>query len=101
MAGQRVLLARANRGREVLNQFSQPYVGLGRHPQNELQFDPDEDLDVSARHAGVTREKIQENTGWPVRYAGQVQDTPEPTAEELAVLRDIQARTRKAHGGAA
>ena len=36
--------------------FSQPYVGLGRHPQNELQFDPDEDLDVSARHAGVTRE---------------------------------------------
>ena len=67
-------------------------------------FEPDpetSEMSVVSIHAGVTRDKIQDNTGWPVRYAGKVQDTPEPTVEELAVLRDIQARTRKAHGGAA
>jgi S1-C subfamily serine protease len=33
--------------------FSQPYICIGRHPQCELQFDPDKDLDVSSRHAAV------------------------------------------------
>jgi glutaconate CoA-transferase subunit B len=56
-------------------------------------------MSVTSIHSGVTRERIQENTGWPVRYAVSVGETPEPTAEELAVLREIQERTRKAHGG--
>jgi glutaconate CoA-transferase subunit B len=67
-------------------------------------FEPDpetREMSVVSMHAGVTREKIQENTGWPVRYAADVSVTPEPAAEELDVLRDIQARTKKAHGGAA
>jgi S1-C subfamily serine protease len=34
--------------------FSQAHIGIGRHPQCELQFDPDKDLDVSSRHAQVT-----------------------------------------------
>src|SRR5262245_66634790 len=33
--------------------FSQAYICIGRHPQCELQFDPDKDLDVSSRHAAV------------------------------------------------
>jgi S1-C subfamily serine protease/pSer/pThr/pTyr-binding forkhead associated (FHA) protein len=36
--------------------FSQPEVTLGRHPACELQLDPDQDLDVSARHAVITRQ---------------------------------------------
>lgn len=36
--------------------FSQAYIGIGRHPQSELQFDQDQDLDVSGRHAGVALE---------------------------------------------
>lgn len=36
--------------------FGQPYIGIGRHPQSELQFDADQDLDVSGRHAGVAME---------------------------------------------
>lgn len=36
--------------------FSQHYITIGRHPQCELQFDPDKDLDVSSRHAAVSLE---------------------------------------------
>jgi pSer/pThr/pTyr-binding forkhead associated (FHA) protein len=34
--------------------LSQPFVLVGRHPQCELRFDADQDLDVSARHASIT-----------------------------------------------
>jgi len=34
--------------------FGQAHIGIGRHPQSELKFDPDQDLDVSSRHATVT-----------------------------------------------
>ncbi|MEO8293964.1 MAG: trypsin-like peptidase domain-containing protein [Gemmatimonadota bacterium] len=33
--------------------FSQPFIQIGRHPQCDLRFDPDRDLDVSSRHATV------------------------------------------------
>jgi glutaconate CoA-transferase, subunit B len=56
---------------------------------------------VTSIHPGVTREQIAENTGWPVRYAAQVTETPAPTAKELETLRDLHARTRRAHGEAA
>ena len=47
----------------------------------------------------MTREQIQENTGWTVRFADKVGETPPPTAKELEVLRDLHARTARAHGG--
>ncbi len=34
--------------------FAQAHIGIGRHPQSELKFDADQDLDVSSRHATVT-----------------------------------------------
>ncbi len=34
--------------------LSQPFILVGRHPQCELHFDADQDLDVSARHASIT-----------------------------------------------
>jgi S1-C subfamily serine protease len=40
----------------VTGVFSQSEVGLGRHPACELQLDPEQDLDVSARHALITRQ---------------------------------------------
>ena len=52
-------------------------------------------------HPGVTREEIQANTGWPVRYASDVTETPAPTDQELTVLREVHARTARAHGDAA
>jgi glutaconate CoA-transferase subunit B len=51
------------------------------------------ELTVSALHPGVTRAEIVARTGWPVRFADPLEETPPPTAEELAVLRELQARS--------
>ena len=67
-------------------------------------FAPDpetKEMTVVSIHAGVTREQIQENTGWKVKFAANVAETPPPTARELDVLRELQARTARAHGEAA
>jgi glutaconate CoA-transferase, subunit B len=67
-------------------------------------FEPDaasKEMTVVSIHPGVTREKIQENTGWPVRFAAKVAETPPPTPHELETLRALQARTAAAHGKAA
>ena len=67
-------------------------------------FEPDpetKEMTVVSIHAGVTREQIQENTGWQVRFAAKVAETPPPTARELEVLRDLHARTDRAHAEAA
>jgi len=66
-------------------------------------FEPDpetKEMTVVSIHPGVTREQIQDNTGWQVRYAGKVAETPPPTAQELEVLRELHARTARAHGEA-
>ena len=47
---------------------------------------------------GVDGGQVRENTGWPIRFAADVRETPPPTAEELAALRDLNARTARAHG---
>ena len=57
------------------------------------------EMSVVSIHPGITRAQIGDSLGWPVRYAEQVVETPMPTANELEVLRDIQARTRLAHQG--
>ncbi|HEY5216854.1 MAG TPA: CoA-transferase subunit beta, partial [Pseudolabrys sp.] len=67
-------------------------------------FEPDpvtKEMTVVSIHPGVTRAQIQENTGWKVAFAAQVAETPPPTARELEVLRDLHARTNRAHSEAA
>jgi glutaconate CoA-transferase subunit B len=59
------------------------------------------ELTVVSLHPGVTREQIVESTGWPIKFADYVTETPPPTAEELSVLRALHARTKAAHGAAA
>ncbi|WP_210485830.1 CoA-transferase subunit beta [Microvirga antarctica] len=54
---------------------------------------------VVSLHPGVTREKVQETCGWTVRFAATVEETPPPTELELTTLRDLHARTARAHGG--
>ena len=58
-------------------------------------------MSVTSIHPGVTRDQIKANTGWPVRFATAVGETPAPSADELAVLRELHARTARAHGEAA
>ena len=66
-------------------------------------FEPDpatKEMTVTTIHPGVTREEIKAQTGWPVRFAPTLTETPKPTTNELAVLRDLHARTARAHGTA-
>ncbi len=53
---------------------------------------------VTSLHPGVTRQQVQDNTGWDVVFAENLAETPAPTALELRTLRDINARTAAAHG---
>jgi len=63
-----------------------------------LEPDPEtKELTVVSIHPGVTRDEITEACGWPIRFGSAVVETPAPTAEELATLRDLQDRTRRAH----
>ncbi|HEY0920787.1 CoA-transferase subunit beta [Devosia sp.] len=55
---------------------------------------------VVSLHPGVTRDMVQDSCGWRVSYAERLEQTPAPTALELETLRDLQARTAAAHGGA-
>jgi glutaconate CoA-transferase, subunit B len=67
-------------------------------------FEPDpatKEMTVTSIHPGVTQEEIKAQTGWPVRFAATLVETPKPTTNELAVLRDLHARTARAHGTAA
>jgi len=53
-----------------------------------FRFHPDTGEMVLAHvHPGVTVEEVQAHTGWPLRLAPDLCPTPEPTPEELAVLR--------------
>lgn len=61
--------------------------------------DPEtKEFTVVSLHPGVTREQVTETVGWPARFADGLAETPPPTEEELAVLRDLKARTAAAHG---
>jgi glutaconate CoA-transferase subunit B len=59
------------------------------------------ELTVVSIHPGVSRDQIAENTGWAIRFADHVAETPAPSEHELDVLRALQERTRRAHGEAA
>jgi len=58
------------------------------------------ELVVSSLHPGATRERVRESTGWDVKFADSVEETPPPNADELEALRDLNARTARAHGTA-
>lgn len=58
------------------------------------------ELVVTSLHPGVSREQVQAATGWPLRFADAVTQTPAPSADELEVLRALHRRTAEAHGRA-
>jgi glutaconate CoA-transferase, subunit B len=56
------------------------------------------ELTVTDMHPGVTREQVRAATGWDIRFAADIGETPPPTPAELTALRDLLARTKRAHG---
>ncbi|QTP60693.1 CoA-transferase subunit beta [Billgrantia antri] len=66
-----------------------------------MKPDPEtKELVVVSLHPGVTREDVIEATGWEIRFAETLESTPEPSARELEVLRELKDRTARAHAGA-
>ena len=80
---------------------------IGRGPTRIITdlcvMQPDADtreLTVTSLHPGVTREQVSEATGWDVRFAEDLVETPEPNDQELQVLRELKARTERHHSEA-
>ena len=67
-----------------------------------LTPDPEtKELTLTSLHPGVTIQQAIEATGWPLRVAPHVETTAAPSETELNVLRDLNARTARAHAGQA
>jgi glutaconate CoA-transferase subunit B len=55
-----------------------------------LRFDPETwEMVLVSTHPGVTVEDVVADTGWSLRVASQVTETPAPTEVELAMLRQF------------
>jgi len=59
------------------------------------------ELTLTSLHPGVMVEQAIAATGWPLRVAANLAETAPPTAAELAVLRDLNERTARAHAAGA
>jgi len=57
-----------------------------------LRFDADGEAFLASVHSGVTVEDVLANTGWKLRVPDNVSATPAPSAEELAVMRELDPR---------
>jgi glutaconate CoA-transferase subunit B len=57
------------------------------------------ELTLTSVHPGVPVEKVVESTGWPLLVGADLKTTAPPSEVELTVLRDLYARTARAHAG--
>lgn len=66
-----------------------------------LRPDPATDeLTLAAIYPGVTVEAVRAATGWPLAVAEELECLPPPQSADLAVLRELQAATQRAHSAA-
>jgi glutaconate CoA-transferase subunit B len=59
------------------------------------------ELILTAVHPGIDVEQVKAATGWNLKVSPDLVVTSPPTEAELACLRDLHARTQRAHGGEA
>jgi glutaconate CoA-transferase subunit B len=57
-----------------------------------LRFAEDGEAYLASTHPGVTVEEVVANTGWKLRVAADVGQTPEPSAAELAAIREYDKK---------
>jgi glutaconate CoA-transferase, subunit B len=53
-----------------------------------MRFDENGELYVETLHPGVSRDEVQDATGWSLAFADDVGTTPTPDPEELRLLRE-------------
>ena len=56
------------------------------------------ELTLTAIHPGISIEQVKASTGWELKVAQDLAISRSPTPQELGTLRDLHARTAKAHG---
>jgi glutaconate CoA-transferase subunit B len=55
-----------------------------------LKFDSKtKEMILVSVHPGVSADAVRANTGWPLKVDGELAQTPEPTEEELAMLKQF------------
>lgn len=55
-----------------------------------MKFDPKtKEMMLVSVHPGVTADAVKDNTGWPLKVADGLTQTPAPTGEELAMLKQF------------
>jgi glutaconate CoA-transferase, subunit B len=54
-----------------------------------FSFDDSGEMILASLHPGISREAVQENTGWTLRSASIVAETQAPTAHELLLIRQF------------
>ena len=57
-----------------------------------LRFGEDGEAYLASTHPGVTVEDVVANTGWKLRVAADVGQTPEPTTAELTAIREYDKK---------
>jgi glutaconate CoA-transferase subunit B len=57
-----------------------------------LRFGDDGEAYLASVHPGIRVEDVLANTGWTLRVADNLAETPEPTAAELAVMRGLDPK---------
>ena len=45
-------------------------------------------MELASLHAGVTLDEARDNTGWSLRVADDLSETPPPTEVELQLIRE-------------
>lgn len=69
-------------------------LGLGGGPEAIItdlavcRFDENGEMYVDSLHPESSREDVLEHTGWDITFADDLQTTPEPSAEELRIIRE-------------
>lgn len=53
-----------------------------------IRFDDDGEMYVESLHPGVTRDTIQEATGWEMQFASDLAETEPPTETEINLIRN-------------
>lgn len=68
---------------------------LGTGPQvvitdlGEYDFDKQtREMTLTSLHLGVSLDEVRDNTGWEIRVADDLRETPAPTIEELRLIRE-------------
>jgi glutaconate CoA-transferase subunit B len=64
-----------------------------------LRPDPvSKELTVTQLHPGISKDQVVKATSWEIRFALELRETPSPTTLELQTLRDLERRSKLAHG---